>query len=133
MAGFSQGGGVGLTLANWMINGDPGYDIWGMDVARYGTWATLSYTNAKVQENYRRRFRIRFPNEELPAARPQQTTPLYDRMLAQAPSWATAGAWKHRSGSLRKAWKPGTSSPTTAPTILSTSAPSAGLCARAWA
>ncbi|MEW4456916.1 FAD-dependent oxidoreductase [Roseibium algicola] len=83
MAGFSQGGGVGLTLANWMINGDPGYDIWGMDVARYGTWATLSYTNAKVQENYRRRFRIRFPNEELPAARPQQTTPLYDRMLAQ--------------------------------------------------
>lgn len=83
MAGFSQGGGVGLTLANWLVNGDPGYDIWGMDVARYGNWATLSYTNAKVQENYRRRFRIRFPNEELPAARPHQTTPLYDRMLAQ--------------------------------------------------
>ncbi|MEP1393647.1 MAG: FAD-dependent oxidoreductase [Roseibium sp.] len=83
MAGFSQGGGVGLALANWMINGDPGYDIWGMDVARYGSWATLSYTNAKVRENYRRRFRIRFPNEELPAGRPHQTTPLYDRMLAQ--------------------------------------------------
>ncbi|WP_415715416.1 GcvT family protein [Roseibium sp.] len=83
MAGFSQGGGVGLTLANWMIDGDPGYDIWGMDVARYGDWATLAYTNAKVQENYRRRFRIRFPNEELPAGRPHQTTPLYDRMLAQ--------------------------------------------------
>ncbi|MBO6757483.1 MAG: GcvT family protein [Roseibium sp.] len=83
MAGFSQGGGVGLTLANWMVDGDPGYDIWGMDVARYGDWATLAYTNAKVQENYRRRFRIRFPNEELPAARPHQTTPLYDRMLAE--------------------------------------------------
>jgi dimethylglycine dehydrogenase len=83
MAGFSQGGGVGLTLANWMVNGDPGYDIWGMDVARYGSWATLAYTNAKVQENYRRRFRIRFPNEELPAGRPHQTTPLYDRMIAQ--------------------------------------------------
>ena len=83
MAGFSQGGGVGLTLANWMIDGDPGYDIWGMDVARYGDWATLSYTNKKVQENYRRRFRIRYPNEELPASRPHQTTPLYDKMLAQ--------------------------------------------------
>lgn len=82
MAGFSQGGGVGLTLANWMIDGDPGYDIWGMDIARYGDWATLSYTNAKVRENYRRRFRIRFPNEELPAGRPHQTTPLYDTMLA---------------------------------------------------
>jgi dimethylglycine dehydrogenase len=83
MAGFSQGGGVGLTLANWMIEGDPGYDIWGMDVARYGDWATLAYTNEKVRENYSRRFRIRFPNEELPAARPTQTTSLYDRMIAQ--------------------------------------------------
>ncbi|MDP6319261.1 MAG: FAD-binding oxidoreductase, partial [SAR324 cluster bacterium] len=26
MAGFSQGGGVGLALANWMIEGDPGFD-----------------------------------------------------------------------------------------------------------
>ena len=83
MAGFSQGGGVGLTLANWMVDGDPGYDIWGMDVARYGDWATLAYTNAKVCENYARRFRIRFPNEELTAARPHQTTPLYDKMLFQ--------------------------------------------------
>ena len=81
MAGFSQGGGVGLTLANWMVEGDPGADIWGMDVARFGEWATLRYTNAKVRENYSRRFRIRYPNEELPAARPQQTTPLYDTMV----------------------------------------------------
>ncbi|MBZ8133997.1 FAD-dependent oxidoreductase [Afifella sp. IM 167] len=83
MAGFSQGGGVGLALANWMVEGDPGFDVWGMDVARFGDWATLAYTNAKVRENYSRRFRIRFPNEELPAARPTQTTPLYDRMLEQ--------------------------------------------------
>src|SRR5204862_3566308 len=45
--------------------------------------ATRRYTNAKVRENYARRFSIRFPNEELPAARPQQTTALYDLMLAQ--------------------------------------------------
>ena len=75
MAGFSQGGGVGLALANWMVDGDPGHDIFGMDVARYGDFTTLRYTNAKVRENYARRFSIRFPNEELPAARPQQTTP----------------------------------------------------------
>ncbi|WP_394689222.1 FAD-dependent oxidoreductase [Hoeflea sp.] len=81
MAGFSQGGGVGLALSNWMVHGDPGADIWGMDVARYGEWATLRYTNAKVRENYSRRFSIRFPNEELHAARPQQTTPLYDVMV----------------------------------------------------
>lgn len=93
MAGFSQGGGVGLTLANWMVNGDPGADVWGMDVARYGEWATLRYTNAKVRENYSRRFRIRYPNEELPAARPHQTTPLYDIQASEnhavmGDSWA---------------------------------------------
>ncbi len=80
MAGFSQGGGVGLTLANWMVHGDPGNDVFGMDVARYGDWTTLRYTNAKVRENYSRRFSISYPNEELPAGRPQQTTPLYDIM-----------------------------------------------------
>jgi dimethylglycine dehydrogenase len=82
MAGLSQGGGVGLSLANWMVHGDPGADIWAMDVARYGDFATLEYTNSKVRENYSRRFRITFPNEELPAARPLHTTPIYDRLLA---------------------------------------------------
>ena len=83
MAGFSQGGGVGLALANWMVDGDPGFDIFAMDVARYGEWATPRYTNAKVRENYSRRFSISYPNEELPAGRPQQTTPLYDIMKYQ--------------------------------------------------
>ncbi|MBV9523875.1 MAG: GcvT family protein, partial [Alphaproteobacteria bacterium] len=83
MAGFSQGGGVGLALSNWMIHGDPGFDVWAMDVSRFGDWAGMSYTNAKVRENYSRRFRIRFPNEELPAARPLRTTPVYDRMKAK--------------------------------------------------
>ncbi len=83
MAGFSQGGGVGLALANWMTEGDPGFDVWGMDVARFGGWATMAYTNAKVRENYSRRFRIRFPNEELPAARPLRTAPIHDRLKAE--------------------------------------------------
>jgi dimethylglycine dehydrogenase len=83
MAGFSQGGGVGLALSHWMVDGDPGADVWAMDVSRYGDWATLAYTNAKVRENYSRRFRIRFPNEELTAARPLRTTPVYERLQAQ--------------------------------------------------
>ncbi len=95
MAGLSQGGGVGLALAAWMTAGDAGdsgMDIWAMDVARYGDYATLAYTNAKVQENYRRRFRITFPNEELPAARPLLTTPIHDRLTAANAVWgATAG------------------------------------------
>ena len=83
MAGLSQGGGVGLALSNWMMRGDPGFDVWAMDVARFGDWATMAYTNAKVRENYSRRFQIRFPNEELPAGRPLRTTPAYDRLKAR--------------------------------------------------
>jgi dimethylglycine dehydrogenase len=83
MAGFSQGGGVGLALSNWMVEGDPGFDVWAMDVARYGDWTTLAFTNAKVRENYSRRFQITFPNEELPAARPLRTTPVYERLEAR--------------------------------------------------
>ena len=85
MAGFSQGGGVGLALANWMIDGDPGFDVFAMDVARYGDWAGMAWTSAKVQENYSRRFSIRFPNEELTAARGLRTVPLHD-------TWAALGA-----------------------------------------
>jgi dimethylglycine dehydrogenase len=90
MAGFSQGGGVGLALANWMIEGDPGFDIWAMDVARYGDWASMAYTNAKVRENYSRRFSIRFPNEELPAGRPLKTSPIYDLLAAKGAQFGVA-------------------------------------------
>ncbi|ESX32638.1 MULTISPECIES: FAD-dependent oxidoreductase [unclassified Mesorhizobium] len=90
MAGFSQGGGVGLALSNWMIEGDPGADIWAMDVARYGDWATMAYTNAKVRENYSRRFSIRFPNEELPAGRQLKTTPIYDLLSAKGAQWGVS-------------------------------------------
>jgi len=83
MAGFCQGGGVGLTLANWIVEGDPGADVWAMDIARYGDWATRPYTNAKVRENYSRRFQIRFPTEELEAARPLRTTPIYEKLQVQ--------------------------------------------------
>jgi dimethylglycine dehydrogenase len=82
MAGFSQGGGIGLVLSRWMAENDPGQDIISMDVARFGAFATPKYTSLKVPENYARRFRLAYPNEELPAARPVRRSPIYDRLLA---------------------------------------------------
>jgi dimethylglycine dehydrogenase len=78
MAGFSQGGGVGKILAEWMIEGEPTMDVFAMDVARFGDYCTPEFTKARVMENYQRRFAISFPNEELPAARPLNTTPAYE-------------------------------------------------------
>jgi dimethylglycine dehydrogenase len=82
MAGFSQGGGIGLVLSRWMAEGDPGQDIISMDVARFGAFATPKYTSIKVPENYARRFRLTYPNEELPAARPLRRSPIYEQLKA---------------------------------------------------
>lgn len=78
MAGFSQGGGVGMALAQWMIHGETERDPRAMDVARFGRWTTPGYTVPKVIENYQNRFSVSYPNEELPAARPFRTTMMYD-------------------------------------------------------
>jgi dimethylglycine dehydrogenase len=78
MAGFSQGGGMGLALAQWMIEGEVERDPRGFDVSRFGTWTTPGYTVPKVIENYQMRFSVGYPNEERPAARPFRTTPMYD-------------------------------------------------------
>ena len=92
MAGFSQGGGVGLTLAQWMIEGEPERDVFAMDVARFGDWISAGYTRPKVIENYQKRFSVAYPNEELPAARPNRTTPMFD-------IFSNLGAvWGHQYG-----------------------------------
>ncbi|MCF1709976.1 FAD-dependent oxidoreductase [Tabrizicola sp. J26] len=78
MAGFSQGGGMGLALAQWMIEGEVERDPRGFDVARFGNWTSPGYTVPKVIENYQMRFSVSYPNEERPAARPFRTTAMYD-------------------------------------------------------
>ena len=80
MAGFCQAGGVGLCLAEWIIEGEPSVDVWAMDIARFGEFATHEYGTIKSAENYTRRFQISYPNEELPLGRRQKTTALYDRL-----------------------------------------------------
>jgi dimethylglycine dehydrogenase len=87
MAGFSQGGGVGLTLAQWMIEGEAERDVTGLDVGRFGKWITPGYTRPKVIENYQTRFSIAYPNEEKPAARPHRTTPMYEIFDGMGAVW----------------------------------------------
>jgi dimethylglycine dehydrogenase len=94
MAGFSQGGGVGLAVARWIVDGEPGMDIFAMDVARFGEFANQAYVLERSRENYQRRFILPCPNEELPAARPLRTTPVYDRLAANAAVFGAAAAWE---------------------------------------
>ena len=79
MAGISQGAAIGLALANWIVDGDPGDDVFGMDVARFGAYASSDpYLLATTAQFYARRFVLAYPNEQLPAGRPVRTTPCDD-------------------------------------------------------
>ena len=126
MAGFSQGGGVGLALANWMIHGDPGFDVFAMDIARYGDYATLAYTNAKVRENYfpsaSRTRNCRPPGR---CRRRRSTTGSRTRARCSAP---TTG-WNSRCGMRPRASR--TSSPGAARPISTRSATRCGPCGTA--
>ena len=95
MAGFSQGGGVGLTLAEWMVEGEPSRNVYAMDVARFGDYCTRPYTRMKVTENYQRRFSISYPNEELPVGRPLQTTPAYGLWKAERAVFGSGYGMEH--------------------------------------
>ena len=87
MAGFCQAGGVGKTLAEWMIEGEPSVDVWAMDIARFGDFATPEWGVIKSSENYERRFVMTFPNETLPKGRLQKTTSIYDRLTQKGAVW----------------------------------------------
>lgn len=90
MAGFLQGGGVGKSLAEWMVYGEPEADIFGMDVARFGDFAAnREYIRETTGQFYSRRFVMSFPNEQLPAGRPLREPPAYDAMTEDGARWGS--------------------------------------------
>jgi dimethylglycine dehydrogenase len=88
MAGFLQGGGVGKSLAEWIIEGEPEADVFGMDVARYGGFAANErYIRETTGQFYSRRFVMSYPNEQLPAGRQMKMSPAHDAMTAAGCKW----------------------------------------------
>ena len=91
MAGFLQGGGVGKSLAEWMIHGEPEADVYGMDVARYGKFAeNKEFIKQTTGQFYSRRFVMTYPNEQLPAGRPLKMAPAHDAMTAAGCQWGNS-------------------------------------------
>ena len=91
MAGFLQGGGVGKSLAEWMIHGEPEADVYGMDVARFGKFAeNKEYIKQTTGQFYTRRFVMTYPNEQLPAGRPLKMAPAYSDMNAAGAVWGAS-------------------------------------------
>lgn len=91
MAGFLQGGGVGKSLAEWMIHGEPEADVFGMDVARYGDYAgNKRFIKETTGQFYTRRFVMTYPNEQLPAGRALKMAPAHSDMTAAGCRWGAS-------------------------------------------
>ena len=92
--GIAQSGGAGKTLAEWVVEGEPEWDLWALDPRRYTGYATKSYVTAKAIELYQNEYAIGFPFEERVAGRPARTSPLYDCLAAKGASFGARGGWE---------------------------------------
>jgi len=93
--GFSQSGGLGKLLAQWIVEGETELDMFPWDVARYGSWASKSFTKAKALDAYSHRFKIHFPYEEREAGRPMRTRPIYEKQKALGAVFGLNYGWEH--------------------------------------
>ncbi|MGB1311615.1 MAG: GcvT family protein, partial [Leucothrix sp.] len=93
--GFSQSGGLGKLLAQWIVEGETELDMFPWDVARYGSWASKAFTKAKALDAYSHRFKIHFPYEEREAGRPMRKRPIYDKQKAMGAVFGLNYGWEH--------------------------------------
>ena len=93
--GFSQSGGMGLSVAEWITTGESKFDMFAWDVARFGAWAGKAFTKARVQDQYSKRFSIHFPNEERAAGRPVRTRPAYGMQKEMGAVFGLNYGWEH--------------------------------------
>ena len=92
--GIAQGGGAGKAIAEWMLNGRPEFDIWGIDRRRFKEYATTQYTIDRALEVYQNEYAMGFPFEERPAGRPSYMSPLYDKLKAKGAAFGARGGWE---------------------------------------
>jgi len=93
--GFSQSGGLGNMLAQWIVEGEPELDFFAWDLARFGDWATPGFTKARALDQYGHRYKIHFPYEERAAGRPVRTRPAYARQKELGAVFGQSYGWEH--------------------------------------
>ncbi|MEM6905305.1 MAG: FAD-dependent oxidoreductase, partial [Pseudomonadota bacterium] len=82
--GIAAGGGAGMALAAWVAKGEPPYDLWPVDIRRFGRpHQDTDWVRTRTLEAYGKHYTMSWPAEEHESGRPCRRSPLYDR-LAQA-------------------------------------------------
>nr|XP_045620302.1 dimethylglycine dehydrogenase, mitochondrial-like isoform X1 [Procambarus clarkii] len=68
--GIIHGGGIGKYLADWIMKGEPPFELTECDPLRFGSWTSNEYVLAKARESYGMNNALTFPHEERYAGRP---------------------------------------------------------------
>lgn len=92
--GIAQAGGAGKTIAEWVVHGQPEWDMWPLDSRRYLDFANHKFTLSKAVETYQHEYGIGYPAEERPAGRPAKTSPVYQRLKDKGAVFGARGGWE---------------------------------------
>ncbi|MBD9373371.1 GcvT family protein [Rhizobium sp. ARZ01] len=93
--GIASGGGAGMALAEWVANGEPPFDLWPVDIRRFGRpHFDTDWIRRRTVEAYGKHYTMAWPSEEHASARPFRTSPLYDRLKAQGACFGEKLGWE---------------------------------------
>jgi sarcosine dehydrogenase len=94
-SGIAASGGAGKALANWIMHGDPGLDLWAFDIRRFGPLhAGHRFLHDRAVESYSKYYAIHWPGEELESARGVRRSPLYATLKAQGAVFGSKFGWE---------------------------------------
>jgi glycine cleavage system T protein len=93
--GISGSGGVGKVMADWIVEGEPGLDLWDMDVRRFGAYtASRRYIASRVHEIYSTYYDISYPMKERSSARNLRLSPVYSRLEELGAVFGEKAGWE---------------------------------------
>ena len=94
-SGIAASGGAGKAVANWIIEGDPGLDLWPFDIRRFGPLhAGQRFLHDRAVESYSKYYAINWPGEELESARGVRRSPLYQTLKQQGAVFGSKFGWE---------------------------------------
>ncbi|MFK8083395.1 MAG: FAD-dependent oxidoreductase [Granulosicoccus sp.] len=93
--GIAAGGGAGMALAEWVHKGEPPYDLWPVDIRRFGfAHQDTNWVRTRTLEAYARHYTLAWPHEEFDSGRPLRRSPLYGLLKAQGACFGEKLGWE---------------------------------------
>ena len=93
--GIAGAGGIGKVMAEWIADGEPEFDVWKMDIRRFGPqYRSRDYSLARANEIYSTYYDIHYPNEERQAGRPLKIAPTYGRLQELGAEFGEKSGWE---------------------------------------